>query len=59
MMPVITIFYKEHGLSMQEIFIIQSVFAIGVVLFEVPTGYFSDVVGRKKTLLLGSIIGTL
>ncbi len=44
---------------MQEIFIIQSVFAIGVVLFEVPTGYFSDVVGRKKTLLLGSIIGTL
>ena len=59
MMPVITIFYKEHGLSMQEIFVIQSVFAIGVVLFEVPTGYFSDVVGRKKTLLIGSVISTL
>lgn len=59
MMPIITIFFREHGLFMYEIFLIQSAFAIGVILFEVPTWYFSDVMGRKKTLLIGSIISTL
>ena len=55
-MPVVTIFYREHGLTHQEVFLIQACFAIGVVLFEIPTGYFSDVLGRKRSLLLGTII---
>ncbi len=58
-MPIITIFYRENGLSMQEIFIIQSSFAIAVVLFEIPTWYFSDVMGRRKSLILGMFFGTL
>lgn len=56
-MPIITIFYQENGLSMQDIFVIQSVFSLAVVLFEIPTGYFSDVFGRKKTMILGTIFG--
>ncbi len=56
-MPIITIFYQENGLSMQDIFVIQSVFSLSLVLFEIPTGYFSDVHGRKKTMILGSIFG--
>lgn len=59
MMPVVTIFYREHGLSNQDIFIIQACFAIAVVLFEIPTGYFSDVLGRKKSLILGMILGII
>lgn len=43
-MPIITIFYREHGLSMREVFLIQVAFSLSVVLLEVPTGYFSDVV---------------
>ncbi len=58
-MPIITIYYKDNGLSMQDIFVIQSIFSISVVLFEIPTGYFSDVVGRKKSLSLGMILGAL
>lgn len=56
-MPIITIFYQENGLSMRDIFVIQSVFSLSLVLFEIPTGYFSDVHGRKKTMILGSIFG--
>lgn len=40
----------------------MSVFAIATLassLFEVPTGIFSDKVGRKVTLLLGAIASTL
>lgn len=59
MMPVVTIFYREHGLSNQDIFIIQACFAISVVLFEIPTGYFSDVLGRKKSLILGMSLGII
>ncbi len=36
----------------------MSVFSIGMVaasLFEIPTGIFSDKIGRKKTILFGSI----
>ncbi len=58
-MPIITIFYREHGLSNQDIFIIQACFAISVVLFEIPTGYFSDVFGRKKSLILGMMLGAV
>jgi MFS family permease len=58
-MPVITIFYREHGLTHQEVFIIQACFAIWVVLFEIPTGYFSDVLGRKKSMLIGTFISTI
>lgn len=57
--PIITIFFQEHGLSMQEIFIIQSIFSLGVVLFEIPTGYFADVVGRKKSLIIGMTLGAI
>lgn len=44
---------------MQEIFIIQSIFSLGVVLFEIPTGYFADVVGRKKSLIIGMTLGAI
>lgn len=58
-MPIITIFYREHGLSNQDIFIIQSCFAISVVLFEIPTWYFSDVLGRRRSLISGMFISAL
>ncbi len=58
-MPVITIFYREHGLSNQDIFTIQACFSIAVVLFEIPTGYFSDVLGRKKSLIIGMFLGMI
>ena len=58
-MPVITIFYKENSLSMYDIFIIQACFSIAVILFEVPTGYFADVVGRKKSLVIGMVLGAI
>lgn len=40
----------------------MSIFAVAYVssaLFEVPTGIISDLVGRKKTLILGSVFSVL
>jgi MFS family permease len=54
--PIITLFYKENGITMQEIFWIQSAFALSVVIFDIPTGYFADVIGRKTSIILGLLI---
>lgn len=52
--PIIIPFYKSNHLSTTEIFIVQSAYCLGVLLLEIPSGYFSDVMGRKKTLVLGA-----
>lgn len=58
-MPVVIIFFQDNGLSMKEIMILQSVFSISIVVLEVPSGYFADRMGRKTTLIIGSIFGAL
>lgn len=44
---------------MREIFQLQALFGIAVVAFEVPTGYIGDLFGRKRTLIIGSLINAL
>lgn len=56
-MPVIVLFFQENGLSMTDILVLQALFSIAIIFFEIPSGYFSDVIGRKKTLILGSVLG--
>ena len=55
-MPIIVLFYQDHGLGLQDIFILKSVFSIVAVVLEIPSGYLADVWGRKKCLVLGSIL---
>ncbi len=53
---VITLFWKKYGLDLFDIFLLQAIFAVSIVIFEIPTGYIGDKIGRKKTLLLSCII---
>ena len=56
-MPIIVLFFQENGLTMKEVLLLQSIFSIGIILFEIPSGYFSDVIGRKVTIIIGCILG--
>lgn len=56
-MPIIVPFYMENGLGMKEIMLLQGVYSITIVILEIPSGYFSDVLGRRKTLVIGSVLG--
>lgn len=58
-MPVAALFYNANGLSIQDIYILQSTYSLSVALVEIPSGYFADVIGRKKSLIFGSFLGTL
>lgn len=56
-MPVIVLFYYSNGLTMQDIFMLQSVYSVTLMVLEIPTGYFADTAGRKTSILVGSALG--
>ncbi len=54
--PIIVLFWQDNGLSMMQIMILQSIYAILVTVLEIPTGYIADIYGRKKSLIIWSLI---
>lgn len=55
-MPVIVPFLASRGVTAGEVLTLQAVYGAAVTLFEVPTGYLCDRIGRRRTLLLGAIL---
>ena len=49
-------YLAAQGISMRQFMELQAVFAIVIVCGEVPSGLLSDQWGRRKTLLLGSVL---
>ena len=43
----------SHGYNAKSIFLLNSIYTLTAVIFEIPTGVLSDRIGRKKTLILG------
>lgn len=57
-MAIITLFWKEHiGLSLSQILLLQSIFAVAMVVMEYPSGYISDRLGYRTALTLASVLG--
>lgn len=52
--PILIPYYSSKQLSSTQIFTIQAVYALSILIFEIPSGYLADVVGRKKTLIMGA-----
>ena len=55
-MPIIVLFYEEHGLGLHDVFVLKSVYSVAAVALEIPSGYLADVWGRKRCLLLGCLL---
>ena len=58
-MPFMIPFYQDNGLDLAQISILKSIYSISIVSLEIPSGYLADILGRKKTLIIGSLLGFL
>lgn len=47
---------QRHGLSMSQVLLTQSLFALVVAVVEVPSGYLADLWGRRNTIVLGNLL---
>ncbi|MSR85325.1 MFS transporter [Candidatus Uhrbacteria bacterium] len=57
--PIIIIYFAQITGSFASALLIFSIFSIAISVFEIPTGIYSDMIGRKKTLVLGSLVSVI
>lgn len=53
---LITFISKVSGMSLSQIYIMESICIIALFLLEVPSGALADLIGRKKTIFFGSCL---
>ncbi|MDO4600862.1 MAG: MFS transporter [Eubacteriales bacterium] len=53
--PVLTLVLCSHGASLSTVPIFLGIFAVTVMVLEVPSGVFADLKGRKNTFLMSHI----
>ncbi len=58
-LPTLVLFYRSVGLTMQDIMVLQASFSVAMLALEIPSGYFSDRLGRRRTMIIGVIGGSL
>lgn len=56
--PILVPFWSKW-FSMQQIFMLEAAYSAMLIVFEIPSGYFADIFGRKKSLIIGSFLGVI
>ncbi len=56
MVPGLVPLWKSCGLNMGEITLLQAIFAVTMIMLEVPTGCFADRLGRRASLMMASVM---
>lgn len=59
MAPIIVVFFTRRGLNITEVMLLETIFAVAIVAFEVPSGFFADRVGRRWSIFLGLTLTAL
>jgi MFS family permease len=54
--PVYTILFLDFGLSLAQFAALNVVWALSIVLLEVPSGAMADVIGRRNLVVLSAVL---
>ncbi|SHE33486.1 hypothetical protein [Clostridium fallax] len=46
------VFRENRGLGLNDIFLLEGIFVIFIMIFEIPWGIIGDKIGYKKTLVI-------
>jgi len=58
-LPVMTLFFNQIVDAVTLVGLLFSIQSLTMILFEVPTGAFADVFGRKKTLVIAGVLSVI
>jgi MFS family permease len=54
--PVFTILFLDYGLSLEQFALLNTVWAVTIVVAEVPSGALADLLGRKQLLVATALL---
>lgn len=54
--PVFTLLFLDFGLSLSQFAILNSIWALTIVLFEIPLGGLADTIGRRKIVITSAVL---
>jgi len=57
--PYVPLFMGENGIDKSGFAFIAALQALVIIICEIPSGYLADIIGRKKTLVIGAFLGAL
>src|SRR6056297_1286032 len=57
--PIMYLFFLAQGLSFTQIAILEAIYNLTTLLGEIPTGYIGDRIGRRNSLLAGTVLISL
>ena len=57
--PILVPFFAHYGQDMQQIFLLESFYALIILLMEIPSGYLADRYGRVAVLRAGGLFWSL
>ncbi|MEM7727533.1 MAG: MFS transporter, partial [Cyanobacteria bacterium P01_A01_bin.45] len=57
--PTIILFYESNNLSFEQSLLLKTILSLSIFIFEIPSGYFADIFGRKSCLVLGGFVWTV
>ncbi len=52
--PVFTVLFLDMGLTLEQFFLLNAVWAVSIVTLEVPSGAFADTFGRRNLVVLAA-----
>ena len=53
--PVFAVFFTDMGLSVSQFLWLNTLWAVTIVVFELPSGVLADLVGRRKLVLFSAV----
>nr|WP_254530006.1 MFS transporter [Natrinema gelatinilyticum] len=54
--PIMYLFFLAQGLTFTQIAILEAIYNLTTLFGEMPTGYIGDRVGRRTSLLIGTVL---
>ncbi|WP_425499771.1 MFS transporter [Natrinema caseinilyticum] len=54
--PIMYLFFLAQGLTFTQITILEAIYNLTTLFGEIPTGYVGDRIGRRNSLLVGTVL---